>query len=397
MQSKKKSTKPARRQLAIKVITETKQKDKLSHRTDVSQHPGITIQNLTKTLPNYYSLLKYHLTPSPTPDLFKRLLDVDFSWDEVSKLRVTDTPILLDLDHAVDNDTHFERFLSFLVFRILWAFHKHNDIAEDIKGMLDDVDDSFLDEKKDKPKTILKLSLALHISRALLEDDSEIVNAATGLMGEIWSIFVDKSQDTEYYLDHLKAKLSKIFDTSFFKRAVKTHFQALNRCLTKHETQSIIESCKHYTVTPIILSGMSRLGGLVLPNGIGIAISNLRKNLADEKATLAKIIICAINETGHFLLRNKEATKFSFSNETPLNQIVQGNQNLDQLEGGRLLEFILFGTFNHKIWTSSGLVNKLLDIENWAQASLFSNQEINNLPVRNINPKRSGIIPEPYY
>lgn len=306
------------------------------------------------------------------------------------------------------------------MFRLLWGnFHQSTprQLRQYVQEAPEDTLDDLIRNQDTRERKIAKLAYTYHATRAFLEEDPQIVNKGTYLMTRIWDINVDDDQNMEKDAWLLKEIMLRIFGTKLFKKAITSHFQALGIFLSPKELSRMIGLCQGLTITPLKLIGEDFLTGFVLPDGIGIFLRYLEKknksqdrerienlqedqqNSLDNRAILARCLIVGLHETAHFLIRNQNVTQCSFSDETPSHQIgEEARDDLHDLEGGKLFEYIVFGTYNHEIWENKDLTNKLLEMINWSKLPpLLTRKEITQAQVFDGNFWRSAVYPLEFF
>lgn len=331
----------------------------------------------------YHALVAYHL---PKEHIFHKIESFQDTLEHLKAEDFVQSPLPLD------NNLDFQDLMRFVAFRFWYACHKFPELQSKVETKYKKVITAFKDNETMPEKNAFKEALNLqkcllfHLSRALIENDSKLVNRNLADLDFAAYVGKDDDQDSMYAIDQIKKCLLKIFASASFKEAVKTFGVVTNMPLTETVLSSLLDDLKNIRAVPITITPPC-VYGMVLPDGIAINFANIQDLVKPDEKNPVDVILsvglwAAIHEIGHLLIRSEAfSNHLYFSKMTPPTEYSYSGTTYKNLEAGFLFSIIFLGTLDKMIWEKPDLIAKLvnLDVSN-PHIPILSVEELTGIP-----------------
>ena len=302
-----------------------------------------------------------------------------FTWSKntLKKVRKLDSKISFKSFNFSDIDS-LHRVQGILLGRLA-------KFCEDVQGMDDIyVATKYTEEilnfsKKSAEEKQYFIPLLLNSSRGLLDTKKTAKNSLKFL--ENCAVYCTLSLEEEELFNSSLNYFRKTLETNLVKWALE-QFLKTNKLYSEIKVEDLknyLKNLSFYWVDKVNFWGMIGFGGVFLDK-------NLFESFMGE-IFLARVVGLYYHEGIHAAIRDFFD---DFCWTTPRNENPDIHLSNQDLEGGYLIEELIFGSYNIKYWQ---VANSILDIARWNKSEpMFTKIEMNSMMKRGIeNPRNSGL------
>ena len=314
----------------------------------------------TQTLPSsitYEELTSFHLCLPLDPKIDQLLSLPKDLMSYLYKAEVEASIEQIDLDDAVSKNDDYKKFLSFVLFRLNYAYFQSESHKSSIEYFISTTFPRIFTQmfRTDPTGLSARLAFVLNVSQGLLESKISLVNEALETMGGCpYQIYSPLNKQSAPVAVHIEKVLREITHTSLFEKAVKEFLSFFKDAIEM--TDTIICACQKIQITPIGFRGVTRVLGMILPNGIALNLKYL-SFMESKNSFISRALVVSVHNIGQYiasLLPSKALTS-----AVPK----LGKELLDHNNIGYLFQSILFGDI--KAWRDPICMEKLLTVRDW--------------------------------
>ena len=324
----------------------------------------------TQTLPSsktYEELTHFHLRLPLDPEIDKLLSSPEDLMSYLCKSEIEASVQQINFEAALSKNDDYKTFLSFLLFRLNYAYLQHKDCQFRIESFISRAFTLFLTQKIRSDPTGLRVRLVFvfNVSQGLLEPGRSAVMEALDMIGATpYKIYSPLDKQSIVVAEKIKKILREIIQTSLFRKAVE-EFLSFFKDTT--EASFIISACEEIEIIPIGIRGVTRVLGMILPDGIALDLKYL-SFLESEESFVSRVLVVSMHNIGQYIVSLLPCKELE--NITPK----LGEELLNRNNRGYLFQAILSGHI--KYWSNPVCMKKLLTVKDWpASPPLFEDSE----------------------
>ena len=312
---------------------------------------------------------KIHQLLSEPDDLMQYLYEMD--------LETSAEPI--NIRNAILKNQDYDTFLSFVLFRLNYIYFHHKKYQDDIKMFISRTLPLLLTQKvKSNAEGLsVRLAIVLNASQSLLESDDALISEAlqTFVGPSSWRIYSPLNENSTRIAKILQEKLKKITQTPLF---IKTVEEYLNFFKSGAKLTDMIDACRALKIVPFGVRAITRVLGLILPDGIALNLKYLPSQ-ASEELMISRSLIVLLHNVGQYIARLLNLKTMTIPTDATQFRPELFHYN----KRGYLFQAILFGDILS--WNDPIFIKKLLNVHDWQTSPpLFKAEEVVNVEKQKI-------------